>query len=423
MPEITTKSAPDSAASQRRQKKRRIAKFIKWGLVLAAVAALLVAMVIAMMPKPIEVDLVTAAREPMRVSIDEDGKTQAKNRYLLSAPLSGNMNRIRLEAGDTVQEGAPILRIVPATPPLLDKRTFANAQTRLAGAKAALQLAGAEVARATAALEQAKREEAKLIKLVKAGVSSSDELELSQFMVRTRSEEVRAAQFSAKVRRQDEASARAALGLLDKRNKGPEVGLDISAPVSGVVLRVLRQDQQGVVVAGEPLIEIADLSAMEIVADVLTADAVHIKTGAKARVVRWGGKSDLVGHVDRVEPSAFTRVSALGVEEQRVLVIIDLDSPREEWMSLGDGYRVEVEVSVWEAAEVLVLPASSVFRHEGAWATYAAVDGIAHLRKVELGHRNDLKVEVLGGIEAGTKVVAHPSDRIVEGVEVVERGH
>ncbi len=404
-----------------RQKRRRLAKRIKAAAFAVIGLGLVATLVVSLLPKPFEVAIVQAKRGPLKVTVDEDGKTQAKNRYVISAPLSGNMNRIRLEAGDHVEEGVTILRIVPATPPLLDNRTRANAQTRLAGAKAASQLAGAEIDRATAALNQAKREEEKLVKLKKEGVVSTDEVELAEFIVKTRTEEFRAAQFSSKVRRQDEASARAALGFFDKRGKGDE-GLDISAPVSGEVLRVLRQDQQGVVVAGAPLIEIADLSAMEIVADILTADAVHIKAGAKVKIVRWGGASDLVGHVVRVEPSAFTRVSALGVEEQRVLVIIDLDSAREEWEHLGDGYRVEVLISVWEAEDVLWVPASSVFRFQGEWAVYAVRNGIVALQTIEVGHRNDLQVQVLAGLEAGSEVVAHPSDRIVSGVEVIARG-
>lgn len=404
----------------KRQKNRKLAKRLRSSVLILLGLGLVGVIVVSFLPKPIEVALAEATRGPMRVTVDEDGKTQAKNRYQISAPLRGNMNRIRLEAGDHVEEGATILRIVPAMPPLLDNRTRANAQSRLAGAQAALQLAGAEVDRATAALQQAQREAAKLIDLAKAGVSSADEVELAEFAVRTRKEEFRAAQFSAKVRKQDEASARAALGLLDNRGKG-EQGLDVSAPVSGEVLRVLRQDQQGVVAAGEPLIEIADLSAMEIVADILTADAVHIKSGAKAKIVRWGGRAELVGHVNRVEPSAFTRVSALGVEEQRVLVIIDLDSPREEWATLGDGYRVEVEISIWEGEDVLWVPASAVFRFEGEWAVYSVVDGTAQLTQIEIGHRNDMQVEVTAGLQAGAKLVAHPSDQIVSGVEVV--GH
>jgi HlyD family secretion protein len=421
MSETKEKEEKSNGSREKRQKKRRLAKRVKSVVLVLLGLALVGSIVVSFLPKPVEVTFSEVTRGPMRVTVDEDGKTQAKNRYVLSAPLSGNMNRIRLEAGDHVEEGAPILRIVPATPPLLDIRTKANAQTRLAGARAASELAGAEIDRATAALQQAQREAKKLADLEKAGVSSRDEVEVAEFVVRTRTEEFRAAQFSAKVRRQDEASARAALGLLDKRG-GDNTGLDISAPVSGEVLRVLRQDQQGLVVAGSPLIEIADLSAMEIVADILTADAVHIKPGAKAKVVRWGGSVDLVGHVNRVEPSAFTRVSALGVEEQRVLVIIDLDSPREQWESLGDGYRVEVEISVWESEDVLTVPASAVFRHEGEWAVYEVREGTAHLTKVQVGHRNDLRVEILDGLTAGATVVTHPSDQVVDGVEVVASG-
>ncbi|MBL4635045.1 MAG: HlyD family efflux transporter periplasmic adaptor subunit, partial [Kofleriaceae bacterium] len=345
----TTRSRAPAAQERRTQaeRKRRLVKWVK-RVVLAVVSILVVGgIVFSFLPKPIIVDIADVTRSAMRVTVDEDGKTQAKNRYVLSAPLSGNMNRIRLRAGDLVAEGETILRIVPGAAPLLDKRTRANAEARLGAAKAGRKLAGAEVARASTVLEQAQREAARITSLVEAGVSSQSDVDQANFLVKARTEEQRAAQFSAKIRKQEEASARAALGLVDG-NSNNEDGLDISAPVSGKVLRILREDQQGLVIAGAPLIEIADLSALEIAADILTADAVHIKAGATTRIVRWGGDTDLVGRVRRVEPSAFTRVSALGVEEQRVLVIIDIDTPKEEWQSLGDGYRVEVEISVWE---------------------------------------------------------------------------
>jgi len=414
-----TTSRAHGAEARRLQaeRKRKLAKLIK-RLVLGVVAVLVVAgIVISFLPKPIIVDIASVTRGDMRVTVDEDGKTEAKNRYVLSAPLSGNMNRIRFRAGDEVAEGEPILRIVPAIAPLLDKRAKANGEARLAAAKAGMQLAGAEVARATAGLEQSQREADRIAALVKTGVASQSDVETADFLVKSRTEELRAARFSAKVRKQDEASARAALGLLGGESQAEE-GLDIVAPVSGKVLRVLREDQEGLVAAGAPLVEIADLSALEITVDILTADAVHIRPGAKTRIVRWGGAGDLVGHVRRVEPSAFTRISALGVEEQRVFVIIDIDSPKDQWESLGDGFRVEVEISIWEGSDVLTAPASSAFRHEGKWAVYQVVDGVAKLTHVDIGHRNDLRVEILAGLSDGAEVVAYPSDRVVDGVEV-----
>ena len=415
-----SQSREKAAAAERRrvaERKRKLAKLIKRLILLVVVGIAVAGIVISFLPKPIIVEIANVTRGPMRVTVNEDGKTKAKNRYVLSAPLSGNLNRIRLKAGDLVTEGEAIIRIVPGTSPLLDKRSRANAEARLGAAKAGMQLAGAEVARAEAGLEQVRREAERVAALVKSGVASESDVELATYAVKARKQELRAAQFSAKVRKQDEASARAALGLLDGKGNSDD-GLDISAPVSGNVLRVLREDQEGLVAAGSPLVEIADLSALEITVDILTADAVHIKSGAKTRIVRWGGDGELVGHVRRVEPSAFTRISALGVEEQRVLVIVDIDSPEEEWQSLGDGYRVEVEISVWEGEDVLTAPASSAFRHEGEWAVYAVVDGVAKLTPIEIGHRNDMRVEILGGLGEGSRLVAHPSDRVVDGVKV-----
>lgn len=418
--ETKNSESREKAAKERKrqaERKRKLAKLIRRLMIVVVVGIAVTGIVISFLPKPVIVQFAKVTKETMRVTVNEDGKTEAKSRYVLSAPLSGNMNRIRLQAGDLVTEGENILRIVPGTSPLLDKRSRVNAEARLGAAKAGMQLAGAEVARATAGLEQVRREAARVAALVETGVASESDVEQANYAVKARKEELRAAHFSAKVRKQDEASARAALGLLDGKGNSDD-GLDITAPVSGKVLRVLREDQQGLVVAGSPLVEIADLSALEITADILTADAVHIKAGAKTRIVRWGGEKDLVGHIRRVEPSAFTRISALGVEEQRVLVIVDIDSPEEEWEALGDGYRVEVEISIWEGENVLTAPASSAFRHEGEWAVYAVEDGKAKLTQIEIGHRNDLRVEILGGLAEGAEVVAHPSDRVVDGVDI-----
>lgn len=408
------------ARRKQRQRQRKRARIIKISVLSIIGLGIIAALVGALWPKPIGVEFAQATMGPMSVTVDEDGKTKAKSRFVLSAPIAGNMNRITLQPGDTVEEGKPILRIFPAVPPLLDKRARASAETRLIAASASMRLAGAEVERAKTALELAEHDAKHLAELAKSGVMATDQADHAVFVKRARTQELRAAVFSAKVARQNAESARVALGLFDGSTK-PELGLDISAPVSGKVLRVMRADEQGLVQPGTPLIEVGDLDSLEIVADILTEDAVHIRPEASVRILRWGGSEALIGHVRLVEPSAFTRISALGVEEQRVFVIIDINSPREDWQALGDGFRVEVEVAVWQEDSVLRIPASAVFRHEGGWATYVSVDGTARLTAIEIGHRNDTMVEVLGGIEDGTTVISHPSDRVVDGVSVEAR--
>lgn len=422
-------SATTSAmAGARRRGGRTAMRWLK-RLVLAAVAAGLVAtVVVAMLPQPVAVDLDTVTRGPMRVTVDEDGKTRVEHRYTISAPLTGNMLRLGLRPGDAVAAEQVLARIVPTAPPLLDARTRAEAEARLAAAMAAHRQTQAEVGRARVAHEHARREAARQRNLAAHNAAPQMAVDQAAFEERARAEELTAAELGVKVAAQAVVSARAALGLLQGRGQGKAPGgvqeLAITAPVSGQVLRVLREDE-GPVQAGTPLVELGDPASLEVVVDVLTADAVRIQPGAAVSLVRWSAHDDgaqaLAAHVHRVEPSAFTRISALGVEEQRVNVVIDIDAPREQWQALGDGFRIETRIVVWEAADVLTVPASAVFREGERWAVYRVQDGIAHLMPVEVGQRNDARVQITSGLDAGDRIVLHPGDRIVEGVEVVPR--
>ena len=243
-------------------------------------------------------------------------------------------------------------------------------------------------------------------------------LDRAELEHRSRREEVTSAEFGVRVAAHQLEMARAALGRFDDgANAGEQ--MEVTSPIEGQVLRLLHESA-GVVQAGTPLVELGDPSHLEIAVDVLTSDAVQITPGQRVIVERWGGDS-LEGHVRLIEPSAFTRTSALGVEEQRINVVIDLDSPRDEWRRLGDGYRVETQIVIWEADDALKVPANAVFRHEGGWAVYAIVDGVARLTSVETGRRNGLEVEVIGGLEEGARLVAHPSDQVSDGVPVEGR--
>ncbi|MFW6050646.1 MAG: efflux RND transporter periplasmic adaptor subunit [Myxococcota bacterium] len=402
------------------ERRRVLRKWAGRGLLALLALALVGGIVAAWMPKPVPVDVVRAERGPMRVAVEEDGRTRVKNRHVISAPLSGNLGRIEHKPGDRVEADDVLARIVPLAAPLLDERSRAQTEARLAAAEASRRQAEATIERAAAALEYAEREAARQRRLVEQGSAPPQALERAELELRSRREELTSARFGAKVARSEARMARAALGRIRGDGPGEDEQMEVTSPVTGAVLRV-QQESEGVVQTGTPLLEVGDPSALEVVVDVLTSDAVHVEPGARTIIDRWGGDRSLDAHVRRVEPSAFTRVSALGVEEQRVNVIIDLDEPHDVWAALGDGYRVEASIVVWEADEVLRVPASAVFRRGNGWALFAERNGTAELRRVRIGQRNGEAAQILEGLEPGERVVLHPSDQVDDGVAVQVR--
>jgi HlyD family secretion protein len=269
-------------------------------------------------------------------------------------------------------------------------------------------------------VEFAEGEARRVAQLAASGGASAQAVERAQMERRTAREELTSLEFGARVADHQVQIARAALGRLSARATAEEAEqMDVSSPVDGIVLRV-AQESEGVVQVGAPLMELGDPAALEIVVDVLTSDAVRIERGAHVEIDRWGGEL-LQGHVRLIEPSAFTRTSALGVEEQRVNVLVDLDSPREEWISLGDGYRVEARVVVWEAEDVVIVPASAVFRRGEGSAVFVIEGDHARLTPIEVGHGNGLDTEVVSGLDEGATVIVHPGDTVDDGVLVAPR--
>ncbi len=398
--------------------KRDLLKWLKRGLWTLAGLALVAMIVVAFLPKPIPVDLVEVSRGALRVTVDEDGRTRVSDRYVVSAPLSGNIGRIELSPGDAVTEGAVLARLVPLARPLMDAQTRAEAEARVAASAAQLRQARAALDRARAAATFAETQAARQRGLVERGTLSRDTLDRLQLEQRSSQEELTSAQFGVRVAAHQVEMSRAALGRLEGTES--EDQMEVTSPIEGVVLRVLHESA-GVIQAGTPILELGDPAHLEIAVDVLTSDAVHVQPGQRVLIERWGGDGALDGHVRMIEPSAFTRMSALGVEEQRVNVVIDLDSERARWERLGDGYRVETRVVVWEEQDVVLIPASAVFRQGEGWAAYRVTAGVARLVEVETGRRNGLAVQILGGLEPGDAVIAHPSDRVTDGVEVVAR--
>ena len=408
-------AAAAAQAARVRRDRAQIARRILLFVVLGGVAA---AIGIAFMPDPIGVDVARAKRGPLVVTVDEDGRTRVKDRYLVSAPLLGNLARIELKPGDSVEPGTVIARLLPLDPPLLDARTRSQAESQVAAASAARRQATSSVQRATTALELVSKETARQKALLGGGAISEASYERADLQERTLREELSSAQFGAKVADHELAMAEAALGRLGKAAHGDV--MEMTSPVKGRVLRVIQQSE-GAVQPGTPLVELGDPAALEIVVDVLTSDAVHIEPGAKVSIDRWGGPDSLRAHVRLVEPSAFSRLSALGVEEQRVFVVIDLDEPRDKWLALGDGYRVEARVVIWEGKDVLSVPASSVFRRGDAQTVIAIQEDRAHLVPVEVGRRNADRVQIIRGLSEGAEVVLYPSEHLDEGKRVVRR--
>lgn len=401
--------------SKDKQSSRLVLRWLRRGVYLIGALGLAAAITIAWLPKPVAVESAVAARGHMRVTVDEDGQTRIKDRYVLSAPLFGTLARIELDPGDGVKQGQVVAWIAANTPALLDVRARATAQARLAQTRAAEQQSHVQIDRAETGFEFAAQELKRQQQLVERGAGVKQQLEQAELAARRAEKELKSQKFAARIADFEVKMARAALEQLSG-GRGPDVQFQVPAPVSGQVLKVMHKSE-GVVQPGASILELGDPAELEVVVDVLTSDATRIHPSAMVLLERWGGPS-VEGRVRRVEPSAFTRLSALGVEEQRINVLIDIVAPREKWEALGDGYRVEARIVVFEGEGVLKVPASAVFRQGSGWALFRIVGGRARLAKVELGQRTTSEVEVRAGLSADERVVVHPSDRVMDGVRV-----
>lgn len=369
-----------------------------------------------LVPRPIEVDVASVTRGPLLITVDEDGKTRVKERYVVSAPLGGRLSRIRLRAGDPVTADETLLaEIKPTDPQLLDARATAEAEARVNAAAASHRRADAELGRARAAQELATHRYERASRLISSNAISREELDSAEHAARQASEELRAAEFGVKVADFELQLAQAALIRTQPSTSAEHelTTLPIRSPINGQVLRILQESDR-VVTPGTELMEIGDLAALEAQVDVLSSDAATIAEGADAWFEHWGGARPLKGRVRRVEPSGFTKVSALGVEEQRVNVLIDFVDPAEDRPTLGDGFRVDAKILVWKGDPVLKVASGALFRSEGKWSAFVYQDGRARLREVDVGHNNGVEAEVFSGLHEGDVVILYPSDRIVD---------
>lgn len=385
--------------------------------------ALVALVVYAFLPKPIAVDIAPVVRGAMRLTIDEDGRTRVKERYVVSAPLAGRLQRITLKAGDEVRTGNTLIAVIePVDPMLLDERTRAQAEARVKAADSARAQAAAILERARAAHALAKTELERVRQLIADKIATQRELDNATAAERAAAEELKAAQFAAQIAEFELEQAKAVLMTARPRStQDAENGkFEIHSPVNGRVLRVF-QESATVVQPGTPLVAVGDPTDLEVEVDVLSADAVKIPANAKVILEHWGGDRPLTGRVRRVEPAAFTKISALGVEEQRVWVIIDLADPPETRAKLGDGYRLEARVVIWENDNVLKVPSGALFRAGNGWAVFVAQGKRAALRPITIGKNNGLEAEALAGLSEGDRVLVHPSDKVRDGVAITPR--
>jgi HlyD family secretion protein len=373
-------------------------------------------------PRPIAVESATLAKGYMEVTVEEEGRTRVRSVYTVSAPLAGRVLRTPRTVGDEVfAEETVVAVMAPPEPGLLDIRSRDELEAALAAAEAALGLAEHEVQRLASALDFARSELDRTEALARRGVATATALDRAQVDVELNEHALASASAQRDVRRSERASIAARLATREPGAGGAAAGwaIPLRAPASGNVLRIL-QESEAVVPAGAPLIEIGDPRDLEVVADLLSTEAVQLEIGAPVRIDGWGGPP-IRGELVRIDPAGFTRVSALGIDEQRVRATIDLVDPPETWSRLGHDFRVIVHVTQWSAEDVLTVPVAALLRRQDGWSVFRIESGRARAVPVEVGRRNDRAAEVLAGLDDGEVVILHPSDRIVDGVAVADR--
>jgi len=401
-----------------------MSKRIKKYLFRGAIVIILIALVmVAMAPRPVTVDIETVSRGELIVTLDHEGKTRVRNRYTVSAPLAGLYHRITLEPGDPVRANQTVLvTYEPTEPGFLDTRTRAQAQAMVEAAESAVRRARAEYARVEAELAEAMVELRRSEQLDDAGLAPRARLEDAEARVATLRESLAVAEAALEAAQVDVEVARTRLvePASSEGNSSAGRTMSVRSPISGVVLERLHESE-AVRAQGEPLLVLANLTDLEIAADFLSTEAVQMEPGQPTLIDRWGGGEVLRGSIRRIEPSGFMKVSALGVEEQRVNVIVDFDDPEEAWKSLGSEYRVEVRVITYDTDDALLVPMSAVFPNDGGWAVFIAGAETAELRPIEIGERNGTMAEVLSGLSAGEPVIVYPSDDVSDGVLIEDR--
>ena len=397
------------------KEKRITGKRIFWA-VLAVLAV--AAFVFVLRPEPVWVDLATVERGAMEVTLLEEGKTQVKDRYQVSSPVTGYLHRPQLEVGDPVIPGELLTWVDPMPVGVLDARSRAEAVARVEAARAGLESIRQKVAAAEAEADFAKSEYQRLQRLADSRFVSAEQLQQARTTASRANAILRSARFDEEVAKHELAAAQTRLDISAANENGekPAERVAVRSPVNGAVLNLSRESE-GVIQAGEPIVEVGDPGALEVVVDVLSFDAVKLSPGTPARLSGWGGTA-LEAVVRRVEPVGFEDISALGVEEQRVQVIADIISPREQWAQLGDGYRVDADFILWQSDDTLQVPASAVFKRNGSQSVFVVRDGVATMQTITTGQSNGLTTAVTDGLGEGDQVVRHPGRELSDGDRV-----
>lgn len=398
--------------------------WVKKGFTGFAAVAVIAGALYALRPLPVPVDMAVIDRGPLSVTIDEEGKTRIREVFMISAPVAGKMLRSPLEVGDTVTAGKTIVSVIePTSPTFLDVRSRRELQAVVAAASAAVALASAEVQKANSELKFAEKDLQRATALSRTSVISEKAQEQAELDVDSKKALLAIARATLELRRHELNSARAKLIGPQSPDMLTDIGgccIEVRAPVDGQVLKVIAESEQ-VVASGALLAEIGNPHDLEIIVELLSSAAIKVMPGAQATIENWGGEKKLSAKVTRIEPTGFTKISALGVEEQRVNVLLELTDPPQDWSALGHEFRVFVKIAQWRSDDVLRTPLSALFRQGNEWAVYKLVDGRAQLTKVNIDHRNAQMAEVVDGLSDGDEVILYPSDRIEDDVRVVRR--
>lgn len=394
-------------------------------VLMVGVAALVaMALVAAFWPQPTEVDLGTVERGAMRLTVDEEARTQVRDPYVVSTPIAGHLLRVDLQPGDRVIQGETIVaRMLPTNPAALDIRTREQARAAIDSARAALRVAEADLNKARSDRDLAQTALERTRKLFEQGNVSQAALERAESAMRSAQAMVDTARAAISMRVADLNNAEANLISFDNigQARSASEAIDLPSPITGVVLRVIRESET-ILPAGTPVLEIGDTANdLEVVVELLSSDAVRVAVGDPVEIDNWGGEDVLRGTVARIEPFGFTKFSALGVEEQRVNAVIRFTDPPEIRAGLGHGFRVEARIIVWQNEDALIVPSSALFRHETGWAVFVARAGRAVLTPVEAGRNNGIRAQILDGLMDGDEVVLYPSATLVDGARITPR--